>query len=232
MSVKKPENFYEFCDSLNKPYALAKQYFDQTILEIDIYNDSQYFYEWFSSLNDKSQDTVYNNLQRLYDVTKETVDYSLAQLKKKIPTKVPSKVSDEEFINIIEKSLTVLKEFSDESIKRSKLSILNQLLATADAFKRTLGAVEVNECDRRCNEHNKRYDEISKSKKTILVISVLTSIIVSSALMLILLYCFALARNDSFIKFVDENLMGLFLGFLGSLAGSIILMYFKIIKDS
>ena len=61
----KPEDFYEFCDSLNQPYARDKQYFDDAIFDVDIYRDREYFYNWYSELDDKSQDLVFNNLSKI-----------------------------------------------------------------------------------------------------------------------------------------------------------------------
>ncbi len=229
MSVKKPENFYEFCESLTRPYSLAKQYFDEVVLEIDVYNDSQYFYDWYSKLDDQSQDTTYNNLQRLYDVTKETTDYSLAQLKKRIPN-FDISMNTEEAMKSLEKSLKIFKEFSAESIKRSKLSVLNQLLSQADSYKRIIGSVELNECEKRCNEHNKKHNEIKDRERKILVFSVLVSIIISFAILLTVLYFFAIVGNDNYIKFVNEYLLGLVIGLLVSVAGSIIIIYWNIIK--
>ena len=56
--MRKPETFDELCESLTKPFSTAKQYFDAVILEFDVYGDSQYFYDWFSELEEKKQDTV------------------------------------------------------------------------------------------------------------------------------------------------------------------------------
>lgn len=82
--MRKPETFDELCESLTKPYSTAKQYFDAVILEFDVYGDSQYFYDWFSDLEEKKQDTVYNNLQRIYSAMNESAKQSISSLKVKL----------------------------------------------------------------------------------------------------------------------------------------------------
>ena len=79
--MRKPETFDELCESLTKPFSTAKQYFDAVILEFDVYGDSQYFYDWFSDLEEKKQDTVYNNLQRIYSAMNESAKQSISSLK-------------------------------------------------------------------------------------------------------------------------------------------------------
>lgn len=242
MPINKPTNIYEFCESLEKPYSLAKQYFDEVILEIDVYNDSQYFYERFSGLNEKQQDTVYNNLQRLYDVTKETSDISIKKLKDKFPTELENIGESDKIEKVLESTLKAFKGISEEMIKRGKLSILNQFLATADAYKRASGAVDYNECEKRCNENLQRHlklesshDELKKDRqkkeRSILVISLLSSVIVSSIVFIIILYVFAISGSEAFVDFVDENLKSLFIGAFATLGTTILAAYLRILRN-
>lgn len=234
MPIKKPSNIQEFCETLEKPYSLAKQYFDNSVLEIDFYNDSQFFYDRFSELDEKLQDTVYNNLQRLYDVTKETSDTSLEKLRNKLMV-LTNKTNGYDEDDLLKGTLNLFNKLSDEFVRNYKLSVLNQFLATADSYKRVSGAMRKADCNRICNEnsvkHNDLKEERRKKEKIILIMSISVSIIISISLFLIIMYfCFKVG-SEKFLSFFDNHLWGAIISVVLATLAILFRAFFKLFKN-
>lgn len=235
MPIKKPSNIQEFCETLEKPYSLAKQYFDSTVLEIDFYNDSQFFYDRFSELDEKLQDTVYNNLQRLYDITKETSDNSIEKLKNKLTILTNKTDCYDSIEELLKSTLNIFDKLSDEYVRNYKLSVLNQFLDTADSYKRVSGAMRKVDCSRICNEnsekHNELKDERRKSEKVILIMSVLISVIISVFLSVMFMYICFKVGSEKFLSFFDKHLWGAMISIIITIITILFGTFFKLFKD-
>lgn len=235
MSIKKPNTIYDFCDSLKSPYALAKQYFDDVILEIDVYNDTQYFYEMFAGLDEKQQDTVYNNLQRLYDFTKDTLDNSLAVWKQKFNIDFTKIRNEDDAIRCMEICAETFRNMSDEMIKQNKLYALNHLLSTADTYKRASGSVAQSDCNKKCVENDRKYYEqkkrLHKREKTIIILSLISSVVISFIIIVLCLYIYSAVGSESFVSFVNKNFIPLLFTAFASVLTTIITAYKKVMKE-
>lgn len=231
MPIKKPSNIQEFCETLEKPYSLAKQYFDATVIQIDFYNDSQFFYDRYSELDEKLQDTVYNNLQRLYDITKETSDNSLEKLKNKLTTLTNKTDCYDSTEDLLKKTLDIFDKLSDEYVRNYKLSVLNQFLATADSYKRVSGAVQKQQCNEICFQNTEKHKERQKKEKLILVLSVVFSLILSTAVCLIIIYVFTKAGSEAYISFFEDYLWPHIISAILVALGGVTTLYIKVLKD-
>lgn len=180
---------------------------------------------------EKDQDSVYNNLLHLYDATKGASDMSTAELKRKVPKAFPKKYSDEDFINMMEKFIQFSEDVVAEADKRSKLSILSQLLSAVDAYRRTLGAVQTQECNQKCDESKQKYRELYKQIKILAVVLLILAVVISSVITLVAVYFFAVIGNSDYISFFDNNLIGILLTGILGIVGYIWLTFKKILKE-
>lgn len=224
--MKKPETFDELCDSLTKPYSAAKQYFDAVILEIDIYGDTQFFYDWFSELEDKKQDTVYNNLTRIYTAKREESKHSVSNLKSKLTlsTSKLESANSEKIEMYLKTCVDSFNEISDEYINATKLSLVTHLLNTIDSYRRVQGAVDYKECNRRCSESESKQKEFKKS----ILLSVILCLVLSSVLSMFFIYIIGLVGIDKFVKFVNENIFVSLVGGIGTGIIALVLLYKKV----
>lgn len=211
--MKKPEKFEDFCESMTQPYSSAKQYFDDIILKIDVYHDTTYFYEFYESLESKKQDTVYCNLQRLYDVTKDSNDETEKRIISKfkdLKRRQSKNIDDVDDIkvdleNFISKTTELLSEYNAESIKGHKLGVLNQLLATADNVRRNKDSVEISVCEDKCNKHNNDLNQLKSTQIKVFYLSLLATTVITAFVCLAITYIYAKVGNEAFIKFIEEN---------------------------
>lgn len=178
MSVKKPNDIYEFCDSFKLPYASAKQYFDSAIIHIDFYKDTSYFYEWYTHLDSKDKDTVYNNLAQIYEVTKKQSNDTLSALTAIMPTSYET-TDLEEFKDKMTKTADSFKKICVEMETSRKLSIIAEFLSTIDTYKRMIGSMNRQECELNCLKFNSRLDETDNRYSSDIRWSVLVSVLVT-----------------------------------------------------
>lgn len=213
--MKQPEKIEEICDSLNGPYSSAKQYIDGALLKVDIYNDMAYFYDFFSKLDEKNQDTVYLNLQKIYDVIKDTYDSENNKIAEKMneikdkPLYQLKKMSDDNFedmVDYMKEVSIILNDLTRQSVKNHKLNILNLFLTTADNYRRNRESVEKITCDEKCNMHNKKIEEIKSNEYKLIFLSIVTSIIIAFVVSLIILYIYAKVSQQVFVKFIEDNI--------------------------
>lgn len=214
--MKKPENFVEFCDSLRLPYALAKQYFDDCILNVDLYNDMTFFYEYFEDLTPKYQDTVYNNLQRLYDVTKDKADRKVKHLKNKSKDLMDPKSKLAEFYrkddevfqemkDYIQECLDAMSGFSDTYTLNYKLSVLNEMLNIADGYRRKMESVDLLLCEEKCSKTNTILEKINSNIKQMKYIIPIFSLVISICTSIFIIYVYAKVGDERFVQFFEEN---------------------------
>lgn len=198
--------FYTFCDRLTQPYALAKQYFDTLVFEIDVYNDSNYFYDFYSKLESKDQDTVYNNMQRLYDATKENTDDKKKEITKAMKViGLPKNRIEEEWEKWFKEYFEKLQEFVKLQEKLHKLEVLSQLLNIADNYKRLRESVDIEACNYRCKKRDEDNIVLQKKLKLLFWINVLSCSCITLLVNLIMLYIFSRVGSESYIKFIEDN---------------------------
>lgn len=221
--MRKPETFDELCESLTKPYSTAKQYFDIVILEFDVYGDSQYFYDWFSDLEEKKQDTVYNNLQRIYSAMNEGAKQSISSLKVKLVenTKKIDDCDTDKLNTYLENCVEAFNKISDECIISTKLSLIAHLLNTIDSYRRVHGAVDYKECEKRCSEHETQYNNLKK----LTMLNVIVCFVISVVSSFFMIYIVGLIGINTFVDFVNDNIIQLVIGGIGSIIASIVVYY-------
>lgn len=216
--MKKPENFIDFCESLALPYAQAKQYFNEVIIKIDIYNDSAYFYDYFGDLESKKQDTVYNNLVRLYDVTKESCEVSMKAFKQRTDSLYGQKSEiinrlnkDDDFLKemdvFMKKVTKIMNDYNAEYYKSYKLSILNQLLNTADNYRRKKESVDILTCEEKCKNSKSNQDTLDSKLKTIKYIIPIFSTMLSIFICLIILYIYSKIGKTMFVQLFEDHII-------------------------
>ncbi len=219
--MKKPENFIDFCESLALPYSQAKQYFNDVIIKIDIYNDSAYFYDYFGNLESKKQDTVYNNLVRLYDVTKESCEASMKTFKQQTDSlygqkrEIISRLNKNDDFNeldsFMEKITKIMNDYNAEYNKSYKLSILNQLLNTADNYRRKKESVDLLTCEEKCKNSKSNQDTLDSKLKTIKIIIPIFSSMLSIFFCLGILYIYLKMGKTMFMQLFEYYIIVVFI---------------------
>lgn len=232
--MKKPDTFEELCESLTKPYSTAKQYFDNVVLEIDINEDLNYFYDWYSKLDNNKQDSVYNHLTKIYSAKKEEAKYTMNSLKIKLDSntdklKLLNKSSSNvEIADRLDKCLDSFNKMSEIYILSSKLSLITHLLNTIDSYRRVQGAVDYKACDKRCLESKKQQDKLKILLLIVIPICGLLSLIIT----LVMAYIIGVAGIDNYLQFVNDNIIPLLFAGIGSLFVSLFSFFYKLYKKS
>lgn len=209
----KPEDFYEFCDSLNQPYARAKQYFDDAIFDVDIYRDREYFYNWYSELDDKSQDLVFNNLSKIYDVTKAISDRGFKSTTNSLKkhTNELSDIAQNQLENLLKETISDFNHLSNELEIKYKLSIISDLLSTIETYRKVIGAV-----DRKEYSENREND--SKYFKKLILYSMVFVAVLNMVLLFIIMYLTFKFGIKKYTSFIDSVILPIILtGFFGFL---------------
>lgn len=211
--MKEPENFEDFCESLTCPYSTAKQYFDKIMLKIDVYHDTTYFYEFFANLEDKKKDTVYNNLQRLYDVTKSSHEenekrifenFKEIQNSTKYNNKSDSRF-EQDFEDFLKKMGKMFDELKFETNKGIKITALNQLLLTADNYTRSQNSVLESHCNSKCVDYDTKLNEIKKHQMSFFNLVIIGSALVSVIVSLTSIYVYLKVGSKVFVDFIEKN---------------------------
>lgn len=230
--MTRPVNFDEFCEQLKLPYSRANQYFKEAVLNMDLYNDSQYFYLWFSNLKSKDQDTVYNNLQRMYDANNELSKNKVTDIKKRYTHKMnPAQPPSEEQIDAFMSSMSdFMDEINKQQILSAKLSTLTHLLSAADNYKRLTGSVEKGYCKQQCNTYNGQRKELLNRDKSVLYVAVLWAVCISVITSCFVTYVSLIYGKEIFIKFFEDKANYIIGGIILTVVGWGFASYKKIIK--
>lgn len=232
--MKKPNTFEELCESLTKPFSTAKQYFDDVILEIDINEDLNYFYDWYSKLDNNKQDSVYNHLTKIYSAKKEEAKYTMNSLKIKLDSNTDKlkllnkSSSNAEVADRLDKCLDSFNKMSEIYILSSKLSLITHLLNTIDSYRRVQGAVDYKVCDKRCLESKKQQDNL----KVLLLIVIPICGLISLIITLVMAYIIGAVGLDNYMQFVNNNIIPLLFTGIVTLLASIISFFYKLYKKS
>lgn len=202
----KPKDFYEFCDSLNQPYARAKQYFEDAIFDVDIYKDRTYFYDWYSKLDYKSQDLVFNNLNRIYDVTKEISDRDFKNTKKSLKkhTNELSEIVQNQQVDLLKETISDFKSLSSELEIRYKLSIISELLSTIESYRRVVGAVNK-------KDYLKNRQDDRKYFKKLILYSMIFIASLTIILVFIIMYLIFKIGIVKYTRFMDSVILPIIL---------------------
>lgn len=225
------------CELLKQPhFIIIQNYFDNEVVEIDDYNDIHYFYNFFGGLNEEEQDTVYNHLRRLYDYTKMKSKQSQGTVLTKFIEDIEGINKAEDLQLVLDSSVQAIANLNDIAVIGNKMSVINQLLSTADSYIRVSGAVVRKDCDERCGNSEKRHENLRKERlkkeRLILIWSVLTSMVISIIITIVLLWIFGGVGSKQFVNFLNDNLIGVIVGGLTTLCGTIFMTYLKILKKT
>lgn len=223
---------HAFCERLTFPYATAKQYFEQMTPNLEMYELSKYFYTFYSELENRKKDTVYNNLLRLYECYTEKVDESRADCAR-TSEKIQSSNANEKsggkentsFIVDLVSALFTKGNLYFQHAQRQ--SILVTFLNVADKYNQISEAVQGRMILKKFEEYDSEIRNIKeKTKKDKWNIIVITSMI-TIAIYLILTRIFL----DGNWKLFDIFFPYAFTGVMLPVVGGIILQIIENIKN-
>lgn len=206
---------HTFCERLTLPYAAAKQYFEQMTPNLEMYELSNYFYTFYSELEDNKRDTVYNNLLRLYECYTEKVEKSKTEFNnsndKIQSSNVTENSSSTEISKFIFESVSTLsKKFSIYFQHLQRQNILFTFLNVADKYNQISEAVQGRIILKKFDEYDNHIKAINEKIKKKFRHTVIITSLISCLIYMILTKIFLNDNWELFSNIFSAVSIGLF----------------------
>lgn len=136
---------------------------------------------------------------------------SLYGQKREIISRLNKNDDFNELDSFMEKITKIMNDYNAEYNKSYKLSILNQLLNTADNYRRKKESVDLLTCEEKCKNSKSNQDTLDSKLKTIKIIIPIFSSMLSIFFCLGILYIYLKMGKTMFMQLFEDYIIVVFI---------------------
>lgn len=207
--------FHELCVKLEGPYSQVVGFFESLVTNLEYYEISHNFYNYYADVEDKKKDAINRNLLQLRGKYLDEYNDKLSEYNKlqaKLQSLEKKQNATQEKRKLITQSLA--DNFYNIMVSRQKLDFISLMVSSIDKYNQIHEAINGEEFERALNKQKKQNLIILKKARRIAITSAITSFILAVLVISFVLRFYFM--SEKFNSLFNNFIWVIILGALGS----------------